>query len=103
MITSDRTNDLVVESFHLLDKGNDFIKCITLGSKKEDPSIPGIFINNNRVYFFPARDYTLTGPKRSMWRSWRGELTKETCLDIKLAFVFFPFSQAEQRDSFAKL
>src|SRR5581483_5436962 len=53
-----------------------------------------------RVYFFPAMDWTLTGPKRSMWRRCRGELMEEICLDLKLALVCFPFSHAEQRDTF---
>src|SRR5581483_10292343 len=44
-----------------------------------------------RVYFFPPMDWTLTGPKKSMWRRCRGEVIEEICLDLKPALVCFSF------------
>jgi hypothetical protein len=54
MITSNRVNNEVVESFHFLNKGNNFIRGVTLGSEKEDPSVPGVLINNDKCIFLSS-------------------------------------------------
>ena len=54
MIASYLSNSEVVKNFHLLNKGNDFIRCIAFGSDKEDPSVPGILINNDECIFLSS-------------------------------------------------
>ena len=43
-----------VKNFHFLNEGNNFIRSVTLGSDKEDLSVPGVLIKNDKCIFLSS-------------------------------------------------